>query len=420
MECASNDLLCAIEQGWNFITSEKGRALIWQFLKDIAAIIGVALAALKWYENRESVVFRRLSGLLGEQAQRTKQALSHVLQMITRPGPADPPKMPSFAEAPLRALLKRRHWTPVLAFAGPLTSADRKLNRTHRRLDKRQDTASRYQIFINEQRFAAHMLQGAIASARSERASTEHRLNQLTTQALDSFQKASRVPGKSDDLNSIELIGIHLRKLGQIDVTYGGSAPATFEMLAEKARTQRDALDDTQMERREELTFVISRAVRYQAELLHSDDIATASGRDLLNSIEPSLNTGNQLSWSQLLDRARFYEVDACIRVHLHGYGPVTTSRISAARRDYEELKKQCDPKNWSWPDRVWRIAARLFRRDGVKDLLREANAGLEQIDAISRGEGCRLCRSRQTATAPTSNAAPLPSNSTPQSPSEH
>lgn len=215
MQC-SFDIACLAHEIWQWAISETGRQVAWQFLKDMAAILGVALTFLKWWESLEAVIFGRLSGVLGEQASQTQELLRYVIQRIRRPGPADPPRTPVFAELPLRRLFSRHHWKPVLSFAGPFTSADRKLKRIHRKLDKRERAATGYRNFVNEQRFAAYLLQGAIALGRSESA-TDNYLNCLNETAANSLQRALTVSGKQNDLDALELKGILLRKLGQID-----------------------------------------------------------------------------------------------------------------------------------------------------------------------------------------------------------
>ena len=257
MECAIDDVPCMVAKLWNWVASEDGKKQIWQYVKDFAAIAGVVLAALKWWEGREAYVFGQLNSLLGEQGTRTRAALGFVIRRMQRPGPADRPPMPLFAERPLRRLFRRRHWKPVLSLAGPLTSAERKLRRLHNRLDKRQDSASKYQSFVNEQRFAAHMLQGAIASGRSERVSNENRLSRLNEMALESFQRALAVPGKENDLNALEAYGLLLRKLGQTDPNILGGAPQTFRRLQAVADNQLSSVDPGAIDQRRILTSTI-------------------------------------------------------------------------------------------------------------------------------------------------------------------
>jgi hypothetical protein len=391
MQC-SFDIGCLASEFWQWVTSEAGRQALWQFLKDMAAIAGVVLASLKWWEKREAYIFGRPTSVLGEQASQTHEALRYVLNRIRRPGPADRPRVPVFAELALRRLFGRHHWKPVLSFAGPFTSADRKLRRIHRRLDKRERAATGYRNFVNEQRFAAHMLQAAIALGRSERAKTDNHLSRFNQAAANSLHRALTVSGKENDLDALELKGIVLRKLRQIDFDSEADAPEAFEHLRKAAEAQLAALDESTPDRRLELIYVISRAVRYQAEMLHARLPSTATGRDLLDGIAATLDTKERPSPQQLLDRARFFEVDTCIRWILHGPGPITMQRLSAAERDYSALRDDCDPKSWDWPTRIWRSCARAFRDDGARELLREAEAGLVRLQRIAQGQGCPLC----------------------------
>jgi hypothetical protein len=212
MHC-SFDFNCLATEFWQWAVSEAGWKFIWQSLKDLAAILGVVLTFLKWWESREAYIFGRLSDVLGNQSTQTRDAVHYVVQRIRRPGPADPPKTPVFAELALRRLFSRHHWKPVYSLAGPFTSADRKLRRIHRKLDKRQRAATRYQTFVNEQRFAAYLLQGAIALGRSERAKNDNILSRSNDTAANRLQRALSVPGKQSDLEALELRGILLRKL---------------------------------------------------------------------------------------------------------------------------------------------------------------------------------------------------------------
>ena len=178
-------------------------------------------------------------------------------------------------------------------------------------------------------------MQGAIALGRSERTKNDNPLSRLNEVAANSLQRALTVAGKQNDLEAIELKGILLRKLGQIDFASDAGAPRAFEELRNAAEIQVAALDDSMPDKRLELIFVIARAVRYLAEMHHANN-ANGTARDLLDQIAPALDTKERLSPQQLLDRARFFEVDSCIRVTLYRAvdGEITSQRISAATRN--------------------------------------------------------------------------------------
>lgn len=395
MQC-SFDVACLIGEAWQWATSDAGWKAIWQFLKDMAAILGVVLAFLKWWESREAYIFGRLSAVLGEQASQTRDAVQYLIQRIRRPGPADLPRFPVFADRALRRLFSRRHWKPVFALADPLTSADRKLRRLHRRLEKRQRAATNYQSFVNEQRFAGYLLQGAIALGRAERA-TDVRINRLIQIASDRLQNALHVPGKGSDLDALELKGLLLRKLGLIDADGAGGAHDAFEELQAAAIVQLETVPVGEIERRRELSAVALRAARYRAEMLHSQTPPTNIGLGILNGVEHLAANGDLVTGQQLLDRARYFEVNSCVRVALNkaaraGNGEQTLLRINEAKRSYQALRDDCDPKNWDWPSRIWRICARIIREDGAAELLREAKAGLSRLARVELQRGCPLC----------------------------
>ena len=398
MHC-SFDIDCLVREISQWAISESGRQSIWQFLKDMAAILGVVLTFLKWWESREAYIFGRLTSVLGEQASHTRDALRFVIQRIRRPGPGDSPRMPVFAEGPLRRLFSRRHWKPVFALADPFTSADRKLRRLHKRLDKRQLAASAYQAFVNEQRFAGYLLQAAIALGRSERTSNDKRLNRLNEIASDRFQSALHVTGKENDLNALELRGLLLRRLGLTNVDAVGGAHQIFQLLHAAAVAQLETTNISDAVKRRDLKSVVLRAARYQAEMLHSHNPATGNGLAILTAVEKVAADGDTVTGQRLLDRARYYEVNSCVRAALNraaglGNGQQTVSRINTAIGDYQTLRDDCDPRSWDWPTRIWKACARVFREDGAAELLREAESGIARMQQIVQGNGCTVCGS--------------------------
>jgi hypothetical protein len=119
-----------VGEAWQWATSDAGWKAIWQFLKDMAAILGVALAFLKWWENREAYIFGRLGAVLGEQASQTRDAVQYVIQRIRRPGPADSPRFPVFVACSVGGIGSRYlHWQihlpPPTASSGAFTEGSR-------------------------------------------------------------------------------------------------------------------------------------------------------------------------------------------------------------------------------------------------------------------------------------------------------
>jgi len=67
---------------------------------------------------------------------------------------------------------------------------------------------------------------------------------------------------------------------------------------------------------------------------MHHANNANGTARDLLDQIAPALDTKERLSPQQLLDRARFFEVDSYIRVTLYSAvdGEITTQIIGITK----------------------------------------------------------------------------------------
>jgi hypothetical protein len=112
----------------------------------------------------------------------------------------------------------------------------------------------------------------------------------------------------------------------------------------------------------------------------------------------------HHLEHQQLLERAHYHEVHACVRVRLTGTeapdghvvlpsNGVAQQSLNAARADYNELYDQVDPRRFSWPIRLWRRARRTDRRDGSLRLRLAASQGLRRLEEIEAGSGCQFCR---------------------------
>ncbi|CAN0182181.1 unnamed protein product, partial [Phaeothamnion confervicola] len=169
--------------------------------------------AWRQWDKREKVVFDRLHDLLGQQGLLIRQNGRYTLDQIVRPSPTIHPILPLFAVTAIRKLFAWRNWQPQLVPTGPMKRADCMLERTHSTLDLKDKAASDYRVFLTEQRFAAYILEGALASARSGQAKNRQEQIRLGTLALDKLQSALAVPGKSNDLEVLELKAIQLAKL---------------------------------------------------------------------------------------------------------------------------------------------------------------------------------------------------------------
>ena len=70
---------------------------------------------------------------------------------------------------------------------------------------------------FREQRATVHLIRGAIASARSDRANTAKGWWQTNNEALAHFRDALGVPGNDKDVGALEYKAHQLRKLGHLE-----------------------------------------------------------------------------------------------------------------------------------------------------------------------------------------------------------
>jgi hypothetical protein len=130
-----------------------------------------------------------------------------------------------------------------------------------------------------EQRATVHVIKGAIASVRSERAKTAQIWWKTNNEALAHFRDALGVPGNGREIDALEYKAHQLRKLGHLDGALKG-----YEELPKCV----DLLDTS---KRRSIHLV--RAMRYQAEICRLQ-------------VPPSLGVANRLLSSALEELAAY------------------------------------------------------------------------------------------------------------------
>ena len=373
-------------------------------MQSLSLVFGAVMAAWRWYDKRAAVVFGRIDKLLGDEGRKVREACQHSLLKVTRPGPETRPDVPLFAAKALRRVFNRWRWRPVLSTGGPLTIAERALARSHRTLDSKDDTAANYKTFLIEQRFSAFALEGAIASARSGATKDRQRRLDLGSVALQKFDEALQVEGKSSDFQVLELRAIQMRKLGR------AAAAQEFDRVRRLIEERLTATPVPTAKERNSHFARLVRVVRYRAEIDHEigrHRAATDGMLDLLEAQHQRFQT--RLTWRDLLERAQFHEVHGCVRVELAGLGPAADQSLSAATADYSELVKQLDARRRPLLPRVWFWISRLDHRTGAAQLRQLAREGLARIEAIRNGKGCLLCLSGGQSKPPAPASPPEP-----------
>jgi tetratricopeptide (TPR) repeat protein len=353
------------------------------------------MAFLRWWDGRESVLYRRANRRLGERGNQVRAACKHALGLILRPSPGEMPTQPLFVAPPLREVLAQDGWQPFLGMSNTLTYASGKLHEAHAILAEKYRTLRQQKSFIVEQRFSAFLLEGAIAAARAAETKVVYERNRKNNEALKLFEAALNVDSKSSDLLALEFKGLQLVKLNRKP-----EAQQIFQRTEELLAGLLAGATPLEETIRSEYELLRIRNGRYRAELYHeagSNQIATGVLLALVNG--HGQVHSQWLEGRDLLERAHFHEIHGCVRVRLaiavgaqDPAAGVAGASITKARADYNELIGQLDPRSRRWLTRIVRWLLRSDRRDGSAKLLALARAGLGRLQGIEHGEGCPVC----------------------------
>jgi hypothetical protein len=202
----------------------------------LIALAGFSFGVWRWWYHRERVLHKRLQEYLAEQDRRLQAARSYVLDAIFRPGRrrqffSDP----LFAVRPLRSLLRRRGWDSILGLGKIDTIADRKLDDALGRIERRIETAVATLTALRKQRASAHILKGAIASARAHPMRNRGQRTEFDDHALLQFRTALQVLEQEQDVQAKEYEAHQLRKLGHLS-----EADESYEQMEEFAAALTD------------------------------------------------------------------------------------------------------------------------------------------------------------------------------------
>lgn len=250
MDCGANDFACRLlvwfrEAGIDLTQWDVWLRQAWPSVSDavrsivefgaahgekIFGLAGFSFGVWKWWYYRESVLHRRLQEYLAEQEKRLHQARAYVLEAIQKPGPKRRFAGPLFAVKPLRTLLRRRGWRLLFGARKIEIGADRLLRRALRKIEAQLVTAQSTTMRLYDQNASAHILRGAIASARAGNAKSEQHSAELDMSALDDFRFALSVPG-DHEVEAKEYEAHQLRKLGNL-----GEAESAYKDLDTLAR----------------------------------------------------------------------------------------------------------------------------------------------------------------------------------------
>jgi tetratricopeptide (TPR) repeat protein len=345
-------------------------------LNALIALGSFAFAVWKWVRYRESALFRRFRELVEKTVRGLRAGRSDLLEIVCRPAPGQTATAPLFAENALRRVFLRRRWRLVLSSADPITSTDRLLDRALQQIDKQIEWCEMREAVFREQRATVHLLKGAIASARSERAKSAQSWWKLNNEALTHFRDALGVRGNEGDVEAAEYKAHQLRKLGELD-----AALACYEEMERLAGT---------IEAPRRKSFVLARTKRYQAEIcrLQVPPALGVANRLLTSGLQEDLAPYAPLIDRDLLDQAQMHELQGCVRFGLN-FNDAARQSLLAAQADFQRLVDNLDSQNLSRRKQAWRWFRSFFHDDGVEAMRAAAQAGLTRVERALQTGRC-------------------------------
>jgi hypothetical protein len=332
---------------------------------NIFAALGFALAAWKFWRTREAVRWRLLGEMLAREERRLASTRADLIRIIARPSPAVRSEQPLFVVSRLKRVLRKRGWVRTLSPANAFTSTDRHLKAAIAQLDKQQDAAERRLEFYRQQRSAALVLKGVIASTRADSAAEKSTKIAFSNTAQISFDEATKVQNQENDIDAWEFKGLQHLKHDQFEDA--DNAFAKVEALAEALKTPKLR------------SMVKGRASRHRAQAQHNGRFGD-SNKSLLRSLA-ELQCFAPLSGRDLLELAATHEFRMYV-ADKSGFVRVAPESKRDSAECYRQLVISLQPHNLSLLRRIWRLMKRSFHDDGSRRLLDEAVAGLARVDA--------------------------------------
>jgi len=338
--------------------------------------------------------------LLQDDGKFLQDSCRYSLDAVLYPSPVALPQQPIFTVDALRRIFGRRWWHPLNRIE-PLQWGKHFLRQAHTQLDERDDTIALHHSFAIAQRYSAYLVEGALASAYADRSKHNQSRNRWHQRALDRFDAALALEGKSSDAVLLELKGLQLRKFGRV--------PDALDVLGTLETLLKERLKGVtplQQSERRAILVQLMRVARYQSEMDHKNGQHVLANNRLLQLSQHAVAGEvfhSHLELRDRLERAQFHEVHACARVRFtavsDGNGGFTLpvngvaeQSLEAARRDYRSILEELEPSQWSWPIRLWRRLNRSDVKDGSSNLRAAAGQALERLDSIRAAKGCPLC----------------------------
>lgn len=378
MDCGAGNALCRIV-GWlkdlGLSTERWERVLhaihstvleIWQTALGILEAHGsklVTLASLSFaaWNYRESVLHKRLAEYLAEEDQRLKNAATHAVEALFRPGPRRKFEEPLFAVDTLRSVLRRLGWNSRLAFWRREVDADRLLDQALIAVEKHMVTAGKTLRCFTDQKATALLLKGAIASARAPHTHSKAQAAAFDDAALGQFRLVLEIPEHRHNVQAQEYEAHQLRKLGDLD-----GAEDAYKKLEVIAAT---------LENRRDRNLTVARSKRHRAQIAQATAPAgSVTARDfIVDAQNLRSQLGPHREWDAI-EHGDVHYVGAYIRSRLHNNHRAERRHLILAAAAYGSVLSQ-SPPGW--------LASRR-----VKRLRSAAEGGLARVERAKAGKG--------------------------------
>jgi tetratricopeptide (TPR) repeat protein len=348
---------------WGMLQLWRLYEIIQPHLQNIFALASGAFAAWKWYQARESVVFRRLSKILNEEESRLRHARADLMRIVHRPAPGVTVQQPRYALPAIKQLLKKRRWNSVFGVTDTVTATDRKLKRVVQKLQDQEKLLTERLAQFRQQRATAFLMQGAIASARAAHVIPSPKAREFNATAVERYRFALDIPGNDADLDALEHLGCQLRQLQEPEEAWSVFDKLEAAIAAIKPSKQRDVM--------------LARAKRNKAQIEGQDTRTNAM--NALDAAIAILAQHQPLSGHDLLELAYVNEALASVRSSLNN----TVQRFAAldsAERCYQRLFAETDPRQFTFWKRLWLRLKKMDRSKVTIPLHRAATEGLDRV----------------------------------------
>lgn len=410
--CESGELLCLASEWWNFFVTQLAfaAAAIWALisrnvpsanavldraaagvnyifswlgererLQAFGTLAGVSFGIYKWWYNRESMLMRRMLDALSSRDRRLGDIRKDAVNAITTPGPGVRHTVPLFVVPKLQKVLRRRRWLSLLRWQKLPTATDRALQKAAARLNTLIGAAEKIAASRRSELFSAHMLQGALASARSERYPKAEQQAAQNNIARRHFEDALEVSGFATDRLARECLGIQFLKLREFE-----KAVAVFDALEQEGVAASDEHARAVQAGRAAYFLGLCAAKK------EAPGTSVPANLHLIRAVGYLEPQGPFSNAREQLHLARTHELHACVRKHLVYQNEAQS--LAGAEQSYRALRDNptlsgrfADYLFWFWP-------SVRERRQGNREILREVDAALKRIEERQNGERVCVC----------------------------